>query len=69
MLDKSVRVKREELRKKSVLLKGMSFDEKNDKTDEIRYKQNEIYKQWEFYNNIIKSIERVEYEMQDQKRK
>lgn len=68
MLDKSVRVKREELRNKSVLLKGIALDEKNDKTDEIRYKQDEIYKKWDFYDNLIKSIEKVEnYEMQDKK--
>ena len=68
MLDKSVRVKREELRKKSVSLKGMALDEKSDKIDEIRYKQHELYEKWDFYNNLIKSIERMEgNEMQDKK--
>lgn len=67
MLDKSIRIKREELKNKSILLQGMALDEKNDNSMDIRYKQSEIYKKWLFYNNLIKSIEREYYEMQNKK--
>lgn len=68
MLDISVRAKREELRQKSVGLRETCLDI-NDfiKAQEIIMQQDEIYKQWDFYNNIIKNIERVNYEMQDKK--
>lgn len=72
MIDKSVRVKREELRRKSTTLKGMAFEEKNDKTktEELRYKQGELYKQWEFYDKLIKKIEKMDnYEVYDKKKK
>jgi hypothetical protein len=67
MLDKSVRTKKEELRKKWSALREIALDEKHDNAMKIRYKQDEIYNKWNFYDNLIKSIERENYEMQDQK--
>lgn len=68
MLDKSVRTKKEELRKKWGALREIALDEKFDNSMEIRCRQEEVFKKWEFYNNLIKSIERVKNnEMQDKK--
>ena len=69
MLDISIRNKREELRKKSVGLREIAIDETADNSIEIRDKQDEIYNRWKFYDKVIKSVERVNYEMQDQKNK
>ena len=60
MLDKSVRVKREELKNKSVFLSSIALDEKSDNHKEIRRKQDEIYSKWLFYDNFIKNMEKVE---------
>jgi len=69
MLDKSVRDKRDKLRIKSARLRELILDTKYLKGIEIIMKQDEIYKQWKFYDNLIKSIEREEEnEMQDQKK-
>lgn len=67
MLDKSVREKREELRKNWAMLKALALDEKNDNTMSIRNKQKEVFNKWDFYDNVIKRVERKNYEMQDQK--
>jgi hypothetical protein len=69
MLDRSVRNKRDELRKKSSKLRELTIDTEYLKGKEIIMKQDEIYKRWSFYNNLIKSMERVNYEMQDKKNK
>ncbi len=71
MLDKSVRVKREELRKKSTGLREVAFDlEDKKKTDELRSKQDDTYKRWKFYDNLIKNIEKGKnYEVQNKKKR
>jgi len=59
MIDKSIRNKREELRKKSLSLSELVIDEKSDNSMGIRYKRDEIYKKWEFYDKLIKNIEKL----------
>ena len=62
MLDKSVRDKRDELRERASKLRELIFDTNYSKGQEIIMQQDEIYRKWKFYDNLIKSIERVEYE-------
>ncbi len=68
MIDKSIRNKRDKLREDSVGLREICLDiHKPLKAKEMLKKQDKIYKKWEFYDKLIKSIERENYEMQDQK--
>ena len=58
-MNKSIRAKRDELRKISVSLRECAFDCKNfELTNQIRKEQNEIYNKMVFYDNIIKTIEK-----------
>ena len=60
MIDKSIRNKREELKKKSTTLQGLYLDVDNfSNYNELRKNQNEAYKKWQFYDNFIKAMENV----------
>lgn len=59
MFKKDVYEKRKNLCKEGCLLKKESWNKDYNKAIEIRKKQNEIYKQWQFYNNFIKASEEV----------
>lgn len=60
MIDKSIRNKREELKKKSTTLQGLYLDTENySNFNELRKNQNETYKKWQFYDNFIKTMEKV----------
>lgn len=67
MLDKSIRDKRDKLRVTSIGLRETSHNADYLKSIEIRDKQDEVYMKWQFYDNLIKNIERGNYEVQDQK--
>lgn len=70
MLDKSVRDKRDDLRIRGVRLRELVLDTTDySKTMELITKQNEIYRRWKYYNKLIKSIEREEYETNRQRYK
>lgn len=61
MIDKSIRNKREQLRKKSIALQELYLDEENySKFNYLIKEQDELHKKWKFYDNLIKSIERVD---------
>lgn len=60
MIDKSIRNKREKLRKKSTALQELYLDSNNFSSfNELIKNQNETYKQWQFYDNFIKAMEKV----------
>lgn len=63
MLDRSIRDKRNTLRITSTNLRRVAMD--SDKTiiyTDLRNKQDDVYNKWQFYDNLIKNIERVENE-------
>jgi hypothetical protein len=55
---RSVREKRFKLLNESKLLQEALFDTEPDKMKEAKKKQDDVYKKWKFYNNIIKEIEK-----------
>ena len=60
MINKSIRNKREQLKKKSTTLQSLYLDIKNSSNyNELRKNQNETYKKWKFYDNFIKAMEKV----------
>ena len=60
MIDKSILLKKEELKRKSISLQGLYMEEKHfSKFSELKHNQNEIYKKYQFYNNLIKNLEKV----------
>lgn len=69
MLNITVRKKREELRKKSSSLQDLFYEIDNPKQNKkVRKNQDELYKKWDFYDKLIKNMEKVEnHEVQDQK--
>ena len=57
MIDKSIRIKREELKSKASKLRELAFDGNEiSKNEEIRNKQDKIYRQWKFYDNLVKIL-------------
>ena len=60
MIDKSIRHKRKELREKSLSLQGLYLESDNSsKFKELRKNQDETYKKWQFYDNLIKCMEKL----------
>ena len=60
MIDKSIRHKRKELREKSLSLQALYLESENSsKFIELRKNQDEIYKKWQFYDNLIKHMEKL----------
>ena len=60
MIDKSIRHKRKELREKSLSLQGLYLESDNSsKFKELRKNQDETYKKYQFYNNLIKHMEKL----------
>lgn len=60
MIDKLIRDKREELRKKSSSLQNLYLESDNSsKFLELRKNQDETYKKWKFYDNFIKTMEKL----------
>ncbi len=57
-MNKDIRKKRYELLIKSKNLRELSTMQKYEKGKELRDKQDEIYKKYKFYDNIIKSMEK-----------
>ena len=58
-MNKSIREKRNELRKKSVELRRLDGETKFGKNSDIRYQQTVAYNKWEFYDKFIKATERM----------
>ena len=54
-----IRKKRNELRIKGVNWSKLAFDVHKDKAIMIRKEQNETYKRWQFYDKLIKAVEKV----------
>ena len=54
-----IRKRRNELRIKGVNLSKLAFDVHKDKAISIRKEQNETYKRWQFYDKLIKTVEKV----------
>lgn len=60
MINKETRQKRSELCRESFRIrKAMSEDVSYEKMMELKRKQNEIYKKWDFYNGFIKAQEKI----------
>lgn len=57
-MNKDIRKKRYELLIKSKNLRELSTMQKYEKGKKLRDKQDEIYKKYKFYDNIIKSMEK-----------
>lgn len=57
-MNKDIRKKRYELLIKSKNLRELSTMQKYEKRKKLRDKQDEIYKKYKFYDNIIKSMEK-----------
>ena len=60
-MKKEIRIKRNELRKSSMRLRELTLDcdFRTEKTLQLRKKQDEQYKRYEFYDNFIKANERI----------
>lgn len=58
MIDRSIRDRREKLRQESIRLSEL-FMEQDDFNFELYEEQDEIYKKWKFYDNLIKNIDKV----------
>ena len=56
---RSIREKRFKLLNESKLLQEALFDTEPDKMKEAKKKQDDVYKKWLFYNNIIKANDKV----------
>lgn len=60
MINKETRQKRSELCRESFRIrKAMSEDVSYEKMMELKRKQNEIYKKWDFYDKFIKADEKL----------
>ena len=59
MIKREVREKRNNLCKEGSLLQKESWNKDYNKAMQLREKQEQIYKQWQFYNNFIKASEEV----------
>lgn len=59
-MKKEIREKRNELLKESIKLRGVALDFDGEKSNGLRKKQDEIYKKWKFYTNMIKEFEKNE---------
>lgn len=58
-MNNNIRKKRNELLKKSIGLRNLTMEEKNQNVDKTRKDQNRIHSKWEFYDKFIKAIEGV----------
>jgi hypothetical protein len=55
-MNRSVREKRNELRKNWRKLQGLSIDKTSGDTMKIREKEQKVYDKWKFYNELIKRM-------------
>ena len=58
-MKREIRDKRNEYMLKSKALRSKYLDSKCKDTDKVMQEQKEIYKKWDFYNNIIRAEERI----------
>lgn len=56
-MKKEIREKRNELYQTSLRMRDIANDTKGEKGIEIRKKQDDVYKKWKFYHNIIKKMD------------
>lgn len=66
-MNKGIREKKDNLYEESVLLRNLANETPGEKGFLIRDKQNEVYKKWEFYANIIKANDKVNSEIRRDK--
>ena len=63
---KEILKRRNELLRKSKTLREASHDTSYSNGKRIRLEQDEVYKHWKFYKNIMESMEKVEKEVKNE---
>lgn len=58
-MKREIRDKRANLLKKAKGLRELQFDEENERTDKTSKEQNDVYKRYKFYDNIIKTNDKM----------
>jgi hypothetical protein len=58
-MNREILDKKDKLYRKSVALRSLALDCKSVKAKEILEKQDDVYKRWKFYSNILKANDKV----------
>lgn len=58
-MKREIRDKRANLLKKAKGLRELQFDEENERIDKTSKEQNDVYKRYKFYDNIIKTNDKM----------
>lgn len=58
-MKREIRDKRANLLKKAKGLRELQFDEENERTEKTSKEQNDVYKRYKFYDNIIKTNDKM----------
>lgn len=58
-MKREIRDKRANLLKKAKGLRDLQFDEENERTDQTTKEQDDVYKRYKFYDNIIKTNDKM----------